>query len=358
MKLLFFIASLQCGGAERVSVTLCNHWAARGWDVTIATLDDGSVPPFFPLAAKVRHVALGIVKPRSFVSRVLGLRRFVARERPDRIVSFIDETNVLVLLAARGTGIPVVVSVRTDPARHAIPRAWRILRRLTYPSARSIVVQTDTAATFFPASWASRVAVIPNPVPKMEASTPSPGSSDDATHQIVAMGRLGKEKGFDLLIRAFAGIARAYPAWELTIFGEGEERAALAGEIERSGVAGRVHLPGRTTDAAGVLRRSELFVLPSRYEGFPNALCEAMASGLPVIAFDCRSGPRTIVRDGVDGVLVPAEDVGLLSAAMARLVADPEGRRRMGARAVEVTDRFSVQRVASLWEQLLLDGAA
>jgi glycosyltransferase involved in cell wall biosynthesis len=335
---------------------LCNHWAERGWDVTIATLDDGSEPPFFPLAPKVRHVALGIAK-RRIVPRVLGLRSFLARERPDRVVSFIDETNVLILLAARGMGIPVVVSVRTDPARHAIPRGWHILRRLTYPWARAIVVQTDTAATFFPASWASRVAVIPNPVPKVEALTP-PRTPDGATHRIVAIGRLGKEKGFDLLIRAFAGIARTHPGWELTILGEGEEREALNQEIERSGVAGRVRLSGRTTDTAGVLRRSELFVLPSRYEGFPNALCEAMACGLPVIAFDCRSGPRSIIRDDVDGLLVPAEDVGALSAAMARLIADPERRRQLGARAVEVSDRFSVQRIASQWEQVLLDGAA
>jgi glycosyltransferase involved in cell wall biosynthesis len=172
------------------------------------------------------------------------------------------------------------------------------------------------------------------------------------------MGRLGKEKGFDLLIRAFAAIAGEHPRWDVTIFGEGPERGALAGEIERSGVAGRVSLPGRTTDTEGVLRGADLFVLPSRYEGFPNALCEAMACGLPVVAFDCRSGPATIVRDGVDGVLVPAENVDALSAAMARLIADPEGRRRMGARAAEVSDRFSVERIASLWGRILIDGAA
>jgi GalNAc-alpha-(1->4)-GalNAc-alpha-(1->3)-diNAcBac-PP-undecaprenol alpha-1,4-N-acetyl-D-galactosaminyltransferase len=366
VKLLFFIASLQCGGAERVSVTLCNYWAERGWDVTIATLDDGSEPPFFPLAAGVRHEALrlagrrsGFVRPMlDQLARVRAVRRFVTRERPDRIVSFIDETNVLILLAARGTGVPVVVSVRTDPARHAIPRSWRFLRRLTYPWARAIVLQTETAAAYFPASWASRVAVIPNPVPKRETAKPDVGSSEGATHRIVAMGRLGKEKGFDLLIRAFAGMAPTHPGWSLTILGEGEERVALQAEIERSGVAGRVSLAGRVTDTEGFLRASELFVLPSRYEGFPNALCEAMACGLPVVAFDCRSGPATIVRDGVDGLLVPAEDVGALSAAMARLIADPEARRRMGARAAEVSDRFSVGRIASLWERVLLDGAA
>jgi glycosyltransferase involved in cell wall biosynthesis len=362
VKLLFFIASLQCGGAERVSVTLCNHWAERGWDVTLATFDDGGVTPFFPLAAGVRHVPLGLNRSpagvvRSLIDnlpRVRKLRRFVARERPDRILSFIDETNVLVLLAARGTGIPVVVSVRTDPARHELPRPWRILRRLTYPWARAIVLQTEQAAAYFPASWAARIAVVPNPVHKVAA----PGSHDGGKHRIVAVGRLGKEKGFDLLIRAFAGVAREHPGWELTILGEGPERGALAGEIERSGIAGRVDLPGRTADAEGVLRRSDLFVLSSRYEGFPNALCEAMACGLPVVAFDCRSGPATIVRDGLDGVLVPAEDVGALSAAMARLMADPSARRRMGAAAVEVSDRFAVERIAALWERILVDGTA
>ncbi len=366
MKLLFFIASLQCGGAERVSVTLCNHWAERGWDVTLATFDDGSVPPFFPLVPGVRHVTLGIAGRSTGavgsmignLPRLLRLRRFVARERPDRVLSFIDETNVLVLLATRGTGIPAVVSVRTDPAQHAIPRPWRMLRRLTYPWARAVVLQTETAAAHFPASWASRIAVVPNPVPKAARVDPAPGSQDASRHRIVGMGRLGKEKGFDLLIRAFAGIARDHPGWDVTILGEGEERGALAAEIERSGVAGRVSLAGRTADTESVLRRSDLFVLPSRYEGFPNALCEAMACGIPVVAFDCRSGPATIVRDGVDGVLVPAEDVGALSSAMARLIADPQLRQRMGAAAAEVSDRFSVERIASLWERILVGGAA
>jgi glycosyltransferase involved in cell wall biosynthesis len=174
----------------------------------------------------------------------------------------------------------------------------------------------------------------------------------------VGVGRLGVEKGFDLLIRAFAGIAGEHPRWRLTILGEGEERGALVAEIERSGLAGRVDLPGREADAAGVLRRSDLFVLSSRYEGFPNALCEAMACGLPVIAFDCHSGPAEIIRDGVDGVLVPAGNIDALSTAMARLIVDPEGRRRMGARATEVSDRFSVERIGSLWERILIDGAA
>ena len=362
MKLLFFIASLQCGGAERVSATLCNRWAETGWDVTIATFDDGSDPPFFPLSPRVRHVTLDLKRRSTGIAysiannlrRIPKLRRFVARERPDRIVSFIDGTNVLVLIAAKGTGIPVVVSERIDPSQHPIPAPWRWLRRITYPWARAIVLQTRSAAAHWPASWARRIEVVPNPVPRL---APGPAASTVESSGrpclIVGMGRLEPQKGFDLLIRAFARIASVRPDWTLRILGDGPERAALKREARESGVAERIHLTGREADAAGVLRRADLFVLSSRYEGFPNALCEAMACGLPVVSFDCPSGPAEIIRDGVDGLLVPREDVPALASAIARLIDDPPLRRALAQRAAEVSDRFSVETIAARWDAIL-----
>jgi glycosyltransferase involved in cell wall biosynthesis len=365
VKLLVFIASLECGGAERVSVTLCNHWAERGWDVTLATFDDGTVPPFFPPARGVRHVRLGLQRRSTGavhsvinnLRRVPRLRRFVALERPDCILSFIDGTNVLALIAARGTGIPVVVSERVDPSRHPIPWPWRVLRRVTYLWARAIAVQTRSIAAYFPASWRGRIAVIPNPVPKLAVKTADAPRAAGARRSIVGMGRLERQKGFDLLIRAFASIATMRPEWDLTILGEGSERGALAAEIARSGLSGRITLQGLEPDAVRALSRADLFVLSSRYEGFPNALCEAMACGLPVIAFDCPSGPAEIVRHGVDGLLVPAENVEALAAAMAELMADPERRRALGVNAPDVATRFSVERIAARWERVLRDGA-
>lgn len=357
MKLLFFIASLQCGGAERVATILCNRWAEGGWEVTVATFDDGRTPPFFPLSRGVRHVALGIQESSKGpvdatvknLRRVPALRRAIADARPDRIVSFLDSTNVLTLLAARGTGIPVVVAERTDPSRHRTRPPWGILRRLTYARASGIVVQTAAAGAFFPRSWGPRVTVIPNPVPGSSGGA----AAERGSERVVAMGRLEPTKGFDLLIRAFARIAEARPSWTLRIFGDGPEHAALASAIERHGLAGRVTLAGRTDDAAGAFRAADLFVLSSRYEGFPNALCEAMATGLPVIAFDCASGPSEIVRDGTDGVLVPPGDVEGLARELLRLTGDPALRRELGARAREVSDRFSVDRVAAAWADLL-----
>jgi glycosyltransferase involved in cell wall biosynthesis len=364
VKLLFFISSLQCGGAERVCVTLCNHWAASGWDVTLATFDDGSELPFFPLDPRVRHVTLDLARRstgllRSIANNVrrLGvLRAFVRRERPDRILSFIDAINVLAVLSAAGSGIPVVVGERVDPAHHPIQRPWRILRRLVYARAFAIVVQTGSIADYFPRSWGRRIAVIPNPVSEVEPA--EAGRAPRKRLTIVGMGRLETQKGFDLLIRAFAAVARSHPAWDLKILGEGSERAALEAQVRNLGLSGRVVLPGRDPAALAALRSSDLFVLSSRYEGFPNALLEAMACGLPVISFNCPSGPAEIVRDGVDGRLLPAEDVDALAAAISELAADEPRRRALGTAAALVASRFSVASIAARWERVLEAGTA
>jgi len=366
VKLLFFISSLQCGGAERVCVTLCNHWADRGWEITLATFDDGAQPPFFPLSPAVRHVTLDLERRSeglihsvtNNLRRVARLRTFVRRERPSRILSFIDGTNVLALIAAAGTGIPVVVAERVDPAHHGIPLPWKILRRVVYRNAFAIAVQTRSIGAYFPASWQERIALIPNPVPTMPSRSADQAAPPGVRRSIVAMGRLERQKGFDLLIRAFASIASTRLEWDLTIFGEGSERVALEAAITRAGLSERIALPGRERDAAGALARADLFVLSSRYEGFPNALCEAMASGLPVISFDCPSGPADIVRDGMDGRLVPAEDVEALAAAMAELTGNAELRKALGVAATAVAERFSIQRIAALWERVLRDGAS
>jgi glycosyltransferase involved in cell wall biosynthesis len=363
VKLLFFIASLQCGGAERVCATLCNHWARKGWDVVLATFDDGSEPPFFPIDPRVGRRSLGITRRSSSLAhsvlnnlrRIPVLRRTILEESPDCVLSFIDGTNVLTLLAAKGTGIPVVVSERTNPARHVIPRPWRALRRLTYPWARAIVVQTMGAAGYFPPAWRPRIVVVPNPVPPCAAS-PAPARAEGGRRRIVSLGRLDPPKGFDRLIDAFASVAAERPDWDLVIFGEGPERAALTARIAETGLTARASLPGVVARPHEAFATSDLFVLSSHYEGFPNALCEALACGLPAIAFDCPSGPADIVRDGIDGRLVPAGDVVALTAAISALTGDDALRRSFAGRAPEIAGRFSLESVVASWEVVLRAG--
>jgi glycosyltransferase involved in cell wall biosynthesis len=171
----------------------------------------------------------------------------------------------------------------------------------------------------------------------------------------MAMGRLNRQKGFDLLLRAFALAAPAAPTgspWQLVILGEGEERPALTALVTELGLAGRVHLPGRIDNPYDSLRQAELFVMSSRYEGFPMSLLEAMACGLPVLCTDCSTGAREILTPGVDGELVPPEDVPALGAALAALMADPARRRALAAQAPKVLERFSLERVLARWDDL------
>jgi glycosyltransferase involved in cell wall biosynthesis len=166
---------------------------------------------------------------------------------------------------------------------------------------------------------------------------------------VIGLGSLRHVKGFDRLIEAFGKLSAEYPDWDLVIYGEGPCRAELEEQIQKLRIADRVRLPGVTRESHARLCEADLFVLCSRSEGFPNALAEAMACGLPVVSFDCISGPRELIRDGVDGILVPADDVVRLKESMDRLMADPVARERLARKAPEVTERFSPEKVFGKW---------
>ena len=153
-------------------------------------------------------------------------------------------------------------------------------------------------------------------------------------------GELSDEKGFDLLVSAFALCARGHPQWKLAIAGEGSRRPLLQAQVAQADLTERVQLLGLVRDPETLLANSDLFILSSRFEGFPNVLLEAMSVGLPAISFDCDSGPATIIRDGVDGVLVAPGDTGALASQMDRLMGDEGERIRLGQKAQAVTHRF------------------
>jgi glycosyltransferase involved in cell wall biosynthesis len=169
------------------------------------------------------------------------------------------------------------------------------------------------------------------------------------------MGRLVPQKGFDRLLEAFASIARERPGWSLTIHGEGPQRLPLTERTESLGLAGQVRFPGVTDDPAAALADADLFVLSSRWEGFPTVLGEAMALGRPVVAFDCPSGPADLIRDGLDGVLVPRDDIAALASAMASLIDDPTRRAALAARAPEVLERFGLTAILARWDELFAE---
>lgn len=357
------IHSLEGGGAERDIADLAGRWAADGRDVTLITLSSAATD-VYPLPPDVRRVALNVMgvsssplaAVRNNLRRIARLRAALVESRPDVVVSFSDTTNVLTLLAGRGAAWRVVISERIDPRHHRIGPAWSLLRRLTYPWCGALVVLTESVRGAARRLVRGRpVHVVPNPA-HVPAGAMRPRYADDLRPRggrIVAMGRLHRQKGFDLLIDAFGRIAPRHPDWRLDILGDGPERAALDSQIARQQLADRVRLRGWIADPAAVLSSADLFVLSSRYEGWGNALVEAMACGLPAVSFDCPSGPAEIVRPQVDGLLVPPDDVAALAAAMDRLMSDEALRRRMGDRGREVVERFSAERIFARWEEIL-----
>jgi GalNAc-alpha-(1->4)-GalNAc-alpha-(1->3)-diNAcBac-PP-undecaprenol alpha-1,4-N-acetyl-D-galactosaminyltransferase len=361
MRLTLVISQLGAGGAERVMSTLASYWADHGQDVTLITFWSTS-SDLYSLSPGVKRVALGLAhpstnlrqSPRLTWRRLWALRRQIRWRRPDVVISFMDTTNMVTLLASRGLGVPVIVSERIHPAYHDIGalRSW--LRRRVYPWADAIVIPSENIRPWM-ASIVPRgmVRVIPNPVRPATGRVAGRLADRSGEHVVVGMGRLDPQKQFDYLLRAFARCGGHHADWSLVVMGEGPERKNLEALAAQLGIAGRVRWTSVVAEPEEVLRRADFFVLSSRYEGFPNALLEAMACGLPVVSFDCPSGPREIIRHEIDGLLVPSQDLDALTAAVDRLMSNGTERQRLGARAREVTERFGLERVMAMWEDLL-----
>lgn len=360
-RILFLVSSMHGGGAERVAATLSNRWAAQGHDVLLMPTYSGRGGCVYPLDAgvRLRYLADSVQSRATSLARLRALRRIIAEERPDLVVSFLTRVNVAAIIAAAGTGVPVVVSERVYPPLMRLPRIWRLLRRLCYRRARMVVMQTCEGAAWVAANCpASTTTVIANPL-----SLPLPATQPRLAPEsiiagdrslLLAMGRLDRQKGFDLLLRAFAELAGEFPDWDLVVIGEGEERQALEQLTRKLHLTGRAHFPGRAGNPGDWYARASLYVMSSRFEGFPNTLAEAMAHGLPAIAMNCPTGPAELIRHREDGVLVDvSRGVDGLTEAMRSLLADKAERERLGMAARSVLERLSTQRIGRQWDQAL-----
>lgn len=360
-RILFVLPSLGAGGSERVITTLANYWSRQGYAIAIANFDAPDFEPFYTLEGEVGLFRLNLPAASGGLLAQIGqtLRRIKALEevycdfKPDVVVSFLTKANVMAILAARRSGVPVIISERNNPRLQHFNAFWRAARSYAFPKAFSFVTMTRGAAEYFPQRQRPRTTIIPNPV-----RLPENWKDRRNGNTITAVGRLTDQKQFHLLIEAFSAIAAKFPDWNLTIWGEGDLRADLERQCARLGLEDRIMLPGLTHFPGQWVETADIFVLSSAYEGWPNVIVEAMAAGLPVVSFDCEHGVTDMIEDGKSGLLVARNDVAGLADAMARVISDPKLRKTLASNALKASARYNTDAIAGQWMRLMEEATA
>ena len=347
--LMFYINSLERGGAERVIAQLADRFSADGYRCVLVC--SYAAEDEFPLSPTVERLTMEREKSaagrlRKNIRRISALRFYIRQVRPDALIAFLPEPSFRAVIAASGTGVPVIVSVRNDPDREYGGRLGHFVGRHLLPHAEGCVFQTEQAKAWFPEELQRKSAVILNQV--------SPAFFDrrfaGERHGIVSVGRLETQKNQALLLRAFARIADRTDE-DIRLYGEGELEKTLRALASELGVAERVHFMGNSSRVADDIAGAQVFVLASDYEGMPNALLEAMALSLPCIATDCPcGGPAAVIRDGENGYLVGVGDEAALADKLLRLLSDRALADRLGAAAGRTAEQFRPERVFGVWK--------
>jgi GalNAc-alpha-(1->4)-GalNAc-alpha-(1->3)-diNAcBac-PP-undecaprenol alpha-1,4-N-acetyl-D-galactosaminyltransferase len=339
---------------------LANFLTRRAWDVEIVTFDAQRRDDSYPLEPEVRRYHVGVpLRPRSHmlrvwsnIRRVAAIRAELRARRPGVALAFMESANVLLILSTRGLGVPTVVAERTDPAMNTeVTPPWRLARRILYRRADAVVAQTASAAQWLQQECAVRALVIANAL----RTLPSP--SDVREPLVLSVGRMVHEKGFDILLQAFGTTRTAFPQWRLAILGDGPLRPALEALAIELGLGDAVEFAGYCADIEKWYARASVVAQASRFEGFPNVVLEAMGMGAAVVSTDCRSGPRELISNGENGILVPVGDVSALASALHLLMGDAPRRRRLGDAALNVRERFSATKMLARWETLLINAS-
>jgi len=340
------------GGAERVTAVIANGLVQRGWRVHILSLcSDVSQ---FALDPAIRVEPLFTERPSfktKYLATVRGIRRYVRAQGIDVLISVDTLLALFSLPACVGLPVRQIAWEHCHFDQDLGLRSRRLGRQLAARYFASVVVLTERDR----AQWergtrpAHPVQVIPNPLP---FAMPELGPRERPT-VVLAVGRLTRAKGFDLLLHAWQQVVAAAPAWTLRIVGEGECRADLEALRDRLGLHDAVSLPGTTHDIERQYREAGLYCLSSRYEGFGMVLIEAMAYGLPIVSTDCETGPRELLRDGANALLAPVEDGAALAGRILRLVADPQLGDRLAAVGAVTARGYARHAILERWERLL-----
>ena len=345
-KIIFFIATLCSGGAERVVSILSKNLTDYGYTVEILMYYDK--PVFYEIDSRINVVSVVRQTESYNILRNLIWMRHYFRTNAEVIVSFLSSFNILALLSNLFTGIPIIISERTDPRRGSL--AYRILRDTLYNLADHIVVQSKYSNDYFSLKLRSKMTVIYNPIDVKDFA----GKAITAPKEklIVTVGRLIPVKNQAMLIKSFSNIKKQFPDYKLIIFGEGECRQELQQIVNELDLQNSIQLYGNNKNLFKELIHAELFVLTSNYEGMSNALLESMCLGLPVISTKV-SGATDFIISEVNGILIDKKDDLQLSCAIKKVLSDKKLQHQYGVRATEIIKYVSVDAIIPKWTKII-----
>ncbi len=349
-KILFFVDDYS-GGAGNVVQLLANYYHANNiFEPVVALLNPHTKG--YKLNSDIQVIECSLEKNLSknkflaLCRNVKDVRRIVKQVNPTGIISFLDNVNTLVCISMFFNKMPIIVSERSNPLMIKPYGLLRHLRPIAYRRANKISVQCACFAKFMP-GISHKILITPNPV--LQPTHIKTTYKTDGIVNIVSCARLSPVKQFDKMIDAFGKAYTQNPNLRLTIYGEGQERALLEKKLSEEGLTLCVTLPGAVKNVHEKLSLADIYLMTSQQEGFPNALCEAMAVGLPVVAFACHEGLKDIVENEVNGYLVPQDDTTSMANVISQLAANETLRMRIGSKAKDIVNKFSVENICTLW---------
>lgn len=364
MRLLFAARAIDgmAGGVERMVIALANEMAARGHEVGLVTWDGRDAQAFYPISPAIQWHKIDIgstttkATPLTRVRRAIAVRRLVRRFQPDVITAFQGGPFKALRLYCYGINVPMIVAERNAPTIYDHTSAGEKGRReafRAYGMARFLVVQCEAYREMHPVHLQEKLFAIPNPVYPAQARAAPHIPSAEGRYRLLSVGRLCYQKNFESLIMAFSRLETRFSSWDLSIIGEGEGRKQLDALIRRKHLSSRILLPGATKSISAYYVASHVFCLPSRWEGFPNALAEALAHGLPAVGYAECAGTNVLIEHGSTGLLAAGNgDPESLSYALAEMMEDAAKRRAMGDTAISAMARFAPDIIMDRWEDI------
>ena len=356
-KILFINHSLSDGGSEKVMTILANEFSKRNYNVSMLIIEK-SEKEIFVLDDKVKRYYFDSKskKGRDYIwTCIKCIRRVIKDIKPDVIVSFMVRINIMTIIADFGIKNKLLVSERAVPAcRMKNKEILHFLENSLYNFTTAVIVQTNQVKDMFAAPVRRKCVVIANPIqpdlPKIYQ-----GQREKV---IVAVGRLTRQKNFEMLIKAFVNCSPKIPDYSLKIYGDGVERERLEELISQHKMKDRIQLMGFVSDVNQQIRNSAIFVSSSNFEGISNAMLEAMAIGLPVVCTDCPVGGAAMAIDDSNGILIPVGDQKAIENAIIRIVDDSEFADKIGRNAEKVRNKFSIENIVNQWEVLFSNDTA